>query len=150
MVHVGRRIDCAQCPIEIRWVKIERHVDAARQQRLKAVAGADVFLDSIDVRHETLLVVARVAINRRRTEIRRHWVEPYGFPQTREDLVELRGRVVVQPAELRVAGALGNGHGDNRPSAPAQIVENHQGPREDKTRIRRPNAVRRTMRKLLD
>ncbi len=75
MVHVRRWIQRPKCAIQIRRIEIERDIDPAREERLKAVTGANVFLDPVDVRHEIRPLIAGGPFDRRRTEVGRHRIE---------------------------------------------------------------------------
>jgi hypothetical protein len=69
VVHVGRRVERAERPVQVGWIEVEGNVDPARQQDLKAIAGANVLLDLLHVRHEIPALVARVSLVRDGTKV---------------------------------------------------------------------------------
>src|SRR5258708_1301473 len=150
MVHVGRWIDRPQSAVQIRGVEIEWNVDASRQQRLKAIAGANVFLDAVDVPDEIRALVARVSLDGGCVEVGRHSAESRWLPQSVERVIQLRGGGLVERAQLHIPRSLWdrNCHDDTRGAV--KVGEYHQRARENKNRIGSCDAAGWTIRKLLD
>src|SRR6266849_3358097 len=150
MVHVGRRIDRPERAVQSGGDEIESDVDAARQERRKAVASTDVFFYPVDVLHEICPLVAGSALDRSGAQVRRHRLQPRWFPQTRQDVVQLGAGTVVQRPKPGLARPLWNRDRYNDARASVQIVENHQRAREHENGVRSSEAILGTVGKILD
>src|SRR6185312_151312 len=150
MVHVRRWIQGAQCTVEMRAVEVVLDVDATREQALKAIAGANVFLDALDVSDESVVLVVRFADQRPGRRAERERLERRGIEQASGDRVELRLCIIVQLPQLVFTRFARNGHGHDEPSLRPQVVDHHEAAREDEQRVWYVELLTRWMRERFD
>ena len=110
MVHVRRRIDRAEGPVQSIGGKVVRHLDPPGQQRLEAIAGQDVLANARDVGRKRGRVVRRAPRRGRRVRRSRSSGGSGTGARSRASVCSTsRPRLVVERSQRRVVRAGGTG-----------------------------------------